>query len=254
MQAKKHLGQNFLTSVPARISIVEAGNVTPKDTVLEIGPGKGFLTEELLKTKAHIIALEKDRDLIPILEKQFSSHKNFSLLEGDALTFEPHGGGYKLIANIPYYITGAIFERYLSHIHQPTTMVVLIQKEVAERIVANNKKESILSLSVKAYGEPKLVKKVSRGSFNPAPNVDSAILAIYNISRKKFENQYHEAMFFRVVKTGFAHKRKMLLSNLKDSFPKNNLPHIFEELGISTKARAEDIPISLWLLLAKELL
>lgn len=251
MQAKKHLGQNFLTSIPARLAIVEAGNVVPQDTVLEIGPGRGFLTQALLDTGAHIIALEKDTDLLPVLREQFSSYKNFSLVEGDVLTEEPPKKPYKLIANIPYYITGAIFEKFLSHAHQPETIVVLIQKEVAERIVARDKKESILSLSVKVYGEPKLVYRVNKGSFNPAPSVDSAVLAIYGISRKNFDNQYHEAMFFKVVKAGFAHKRKLLLSNLKEAFPKKNVPALFEKLSLSPKIRAEDTPLSVWLSLSK---
>lgn len=254
MQAKKHLGQNFLTSVPARIAIVKAGQVASGDTVLEIGPGRGFLTEELLKTEASIIALEKDADLIPVLRERFSSYKNFSLIEGDVLTEEPPKKPYKLIANIPYYITGAIFEKFLSHARQPETLVVLIQKEVAERIVARDKKESILSLSVKAYGEPKLVYRVHKGSFNPAPTVDSAVLAVYNISRKNFDNQYHEAVFFKTIKAGFAHKRKLLLSNLKDGFPKRDLISAFENAGIKEKARAEDVTLSQWLKLSKELL
>lgn len=258
MKPKKHLGQNFLTSIPARIAIVSAGNITPADTILEVGPGKGFLTKGLLETGAHVIALEKDRDLIPILSSEFSSYTNFTLLEGDVLSFNPsdtklESNTYKLIANIPYYITGAIFERFLSVVNQPSTMVVLIQKEVAERIVARDKKESILSLSVKAYGEPKIVYRVNKGSFNPIPTVDSAVLGIYNISRTNFKNQYHEAMFFKVLKTGFAHKRKLLASNLKEAFPKTNLPVLFESLHIPPKARAEDVPLPLWLSLASEL-
>ena len=169
MKPKKSLGQNFLTSIPARIAIIEAGNLAASDTVLEIGPGKGFLTKGLLESGASIIALEKDSELLPVLKETFLNHKNLTLIEGDALTYEPPSKPYKLIANIPYYITGAILERYLSHTHQPSHMVVLVQKEVAERVCARDGKESILSLSVKAYGEPKLVYKVSRGSFNPAP-------------------------------------------------------------------------------------
>ena len=214
MQAKKSLGQNFLTSVPAKIAIVEAGHLAITDTVLEIGPGKGFLTKALCDTGAHVIALEKDQDLLPHLTETFSLYKNFTLIEGDALTYEPPTTPYKIIANIPYYITGAILSRYLSHIHHPTQMVVLVQKEVAERIVTRDKKESILSLSVKAYGTPKIVYRVNKGSFNPVPTVDSAVLSIENISRDNFKNQYHEEIFFKVVKAAFAHKRKYMLSNL----------------------------------------
>jgi 16S rRNA (adenine1518-N6/adenine1519-N6)-dimethyltransferase len=258
MKPKKHLGQNFLTSIPARIAIVEAGHILKTDTVLEIGPGKGFLTKGLLDTEASVVALEKDTDLIPILTSEFSHCKNFSLLQGDVLAFDParHGlqaNNYKLIANIPYYITGAIFEHFLTNTNQPSTMVVLIQKEVAERIVARDKKESILSLSVKAYGEPKLVYRVNKGSFNPIPTVDSAVLGIYNISRTNFKNQYHEALFFKVVKAGFAHKRKLLTSNLKDAFPETNFHERFVALGIPEKTRAEDLSLPLWLSLSLSL-
>lgn len=251
MQAKKSLGQNFLTSIPARIAIVEAGEVVSSDKILEIGPGRGFLTKALLDTGAHVTALEKDSDLIPVLAEQFSEYKNFTLIEGDALVYDPQKSGYKLIANIPYYITGAILERYLSHVNQPSTMVVLVQKEVAERVCARDGKESILSLSVKAYGEPKLVYRVSRGSFNPAPTVDSAVLQIKNISRNNFNNQYHEQVFFKAVKQGFAHKRKYLLSNLVQAFPAVDLRAIFSSLSIPEKVRAEDVDVATWLSLAE---
>lgn len=253
MYAKKSLGQNFLTSIPARIAIVEAGEVTPADHIFEIGPGRGFLTKALLETGAHVTALEKDRDLIPTLSSMFKEYSNFSLIEGDALTYEPEKGNYKLIANIPYYITGAILERYLSHTNQPSMMVVLVQKEVAERICAKGGKESILSLSVKAFGEPKLVYRVSKGSFNPAPTVDSAVLQVKHISRNNFKNQYHEQLFFKAVKMGFAHKRKLLLSNLKEHFPSQNLPLLFEELSFPPSVRAEDLPLSSWLKLSEKL-
>lgn len=253
MYAKKSLGQNFLTSVPARIAIVEAGEVTPEDNVLEIGPGRGFLTKALLETGARVTALEKDRDLIPILSEMFKDSSNFSLVEGDALTYEPEEAPYKLIANIPYYITGAILERYLSHRNQPSVMVVLVQKEVAERVCAREGKESILSLSVKAYGDPKLVYRVSKGSFNPSPTVDSAVLQIRNISRTNFTNQYHEQLFFKLVKAGFAHKRKLLISNLKGHFASQNLHLLFEELSLSPSVRAEDVHLSSWLELSLRL-
>lgn len=273
MPPKKSLGQNFLTSIPARIAIVAAGNLTPDDTVLEIGPGKGFLTQGILDTGATVIALEKDRDLLPILTEKFTpaiDEGRFTLIEGDVLEFDPQEfsvtkisgvnpeinrlpAGYKLIANIPYYITGAILSHFLGGNHQPSQMVVLVQKEVAERVVARDGKESILSLSVKAYGTPKLVYRVNKGSFNPIPTVDSAVLSIADISRHNFANQYHEQLFFKTVKSGFAHKRKYLLSNLRESFPAVDLRTIFEGLTLSDKVRAEDVTLSQWLQLSLRL-
>jgi 16S rRNA (adenine1518-N6/adenine1519-N6)-dimethyltransferase len=261
MKPKKSLGQNFLTSIPARMAIVQAGNVTPTDTVLEVGPGKGFLTRALLDTGAHVVALEKDSDLIPVLSETFNSELEkgrLTLIEGDVLTFNPQAhnlqaGKYKLIANIPYYITGAIISRFLAEVASPSCMVVLIQKEVAERACAKDGKESLLSLSIQAYGEPKVVYRVSRGSFNPIPSVDSAVLQISNISKHRFDNTYHESMFFKVIHAGFAHKRKLLASNLKQVFLHIDIIALFEELGIHPKERAENIDITTWVQLSKRL-
>lgn len=255
MKPKKSLGQNFLTSIPARIAIVEAGSVTATDTILEIGPGKGFLTKALLGTGAHVLALEKDRELLPLLTEAFSSYvasNHLTLIEGDVLSFDPQvhnlqPTGYKLIANIPYYITGAILSHFLTHIYHPSVMVVLIQKEVAERICAKDKKESLLSLSVKAYGIPNLVYRVNRGSFHPIPSVDSAVLQILDISKKNFVNTHHEKTFFDLIHAAFAHKRKFALSNIKNVFPDHNIPTLFQEESISEKIRAEDVTLESWL-------
>jgi 16S rRNA (adenine1518-N6/adenine1519-N6)-dimethyltransferase len=233
------------------MAIVAAGEVVQGEQVLEIGPGRGFLTKELLDTGAFVTALEKDRDLIPLLADMFKDYGNFSLIEGDALAYDPPEPGYKLIANIPYYITGAILERYLSHANQPSVMVVLVQKEVAERICARGGKESILSLSVRAFGEPKLIQKISKGSFNPVPKVDSAILKVANVSRKNFKNGYHEGLYFKAIKTGFSHKRKLLASNLKEAFPEAPLGELFATCAIKAHTRAEDVSPKQWLLLSE---
>lgn len=270
---KKSLGQNFLTSIPARIAIVNAGKLTKEDMVLEVGPGRGFLTKGLLESGATVFALEKDRELLPVLTETFGNEMEsgkLTVTEGDVLEFNPEEYfsssnpafklqakdyklktfPYKLIANIPYYITGAILSRFLSHAHQPTTMVVLVQKEVAERVVARDKKESILSLAVKVYGDPKLVYRVNKGSFNPIPSVDSAVLLIENISRKHFTSKKHEENFFLVLKSGFAHKRKFLISNLKEKVPNISWVEVFNKHGVNEKVRAEDIPLDTWLKLS----
>lgn len=258
---KKSLGQNFLTSIPARMAIVASGELTPSDTVLEVGPGKGFLTKGLLESGAHVVALEKDRDLLPILSETFLSeiqNNQLTLIEGDVLEFDPKennlvASSYKLIANIPYYITGAILSRYLSVVIQPSLMVVLVQKEVAERVCARDGKESLLSLSVKVYGDPKLVYRVSKGSFHPIPTVDSAVLQIKNISRNNFKNQYHEDIFFKLIHAGFAHKRKFALSNIKVVFKESDMPTLFNDINLSEKIRAEDVTLSQWLTLSLRL-
>jgi 16S rRNA (adenine1518-N6/adenine1519-N6)-dimethyltransferase len=257
---KKSLGQNFLTSIPARNAIIAAGEALPTDYILEIGPGKGFLTAGLLATGATVLALEKDRELVPYLTNLFRdqiSDKKLTVVEGDVLTFVPKDhfvGQYKIIANIPYYITGAIISRYLSNTHQPTTMVVLIQKEVAERICAKDGKESLLSLSVKVYGDPKLYYKVSRGSFFPAPKVDSAVLQVKNISRNKFVSHDHERVFFELIHAGFAHKRKLAKSNIAQVFKDKDITTLFSELQLNEKIRAEDITLFTWLSLAEKLI
>jgi 16S rRNA (adenine1518-N6/adenine1519-N6)-dimethyltransferase len=162
---------------------------------------------------------------------------------------------YKIIANIPYNITGAILKKFLTAKEQPERMVLLVQREVAQRIVARDGKESILSISVKAYGEPKMVMKVEKRYFSPAPKVDSAIISIKNISRRTFhpgasatpQEGNFESRFWEIVKAGFAHKRKKLSSNLK-LLPKNITPRDLENLG---NKRAEELSLSEWISLAK---
>lgn len=248
--AKKSLGQNFLNSDGALTAILEAGKVKKGDTILEIGPGKGALTKRLLETGSEVFAVEKDDRLIPILEELFAKEiksGKFTLIHKDILDVDlkEYGlkaGKYKLIANIPYYITGEITRKFLSGDFQPSLIVILVQKEVAERVVVKDGKESILSISVKAYGEPKYIQTVKAGSFFPPPKVDSAILLIDNISKNNFKETGEET-FFKIVKAGFAHKRKTISSNLKAFVSKEKLA----KLGINEKERAERLSLDQWL-------
>jgi 16S rRNA (adenine1518-N6/adenine1519-N6)-dimethyltransferase len=263
---KKSLGQHFLKSASAIRAIVSSGDVVASDTVLEIGPGEGVLTEALLATGAHVVAIEKDRELIPILKERFAEAcalGTLTLIEGDVLTFDPkeHGlnsGEYKLVANIPYYITGAIFEKFLTEQNPPSTIVVLIQKEVATRIVARDKKESILSISVKAFGTPKITEKVPAKAFRPAPKVDSAVLAVRGVTTENFNGWDMPTIdainrFFVIVRAGFAHKRKLLIRNLEAVATKEAIAEMFAALSLSPNARAEDLPPELWFSIAKSL-
>lgn len=245
--AKKSLGQNFLKSKEALRAIVATGDVQPTDTVLEVGPGKGVLTAELLKLAGKVIAVEKDQRLIESLKEKFKNEiesGKLEIVEQDILEYTADTiGKYKIIANIPYYITGAFLQKFLESDFQPSKMVLMLQKEVAKRIVAQDKKESILSISVKAYGMPKYIMTVKAKYFSPAPKVDSAVILIDKISKENFKN-ISESEFFKIVKAGFAHKRKMLVNNLKGlgaELPKD----------IDKKARAEELSLSDWLNLLK---
>lgn len=257
MRAKKQFGQHFLTSQSALRKIIEAGNVTTEDTVLEIGPGRGVLTEALLEKAKKVIAVEKDVDLIPVLQEKFTEALRtgkLEILQEDILKISPDtfSFSYKLIANIPYYITGAIFEQFLSSKKPPTQMVVLVQKEVAERAIAKDGKESILSISVKAYGTPKIIAKVPAGSFSPPPKVDSAILSIENINRSFFTT-VNENFFFEVLKTAFGQKRKTITRTLGDKYGTDMVKEILSKVNLDEKARPETITLQKWQQLATEL-
>lgn len=261
MRAKKSLGQNFLRSQSALRAIVEAGNIKNTDTVLEIGPGKGALTEKLLEVAGHVFAVETDPDMIEILEEKFSEAKNLTLIHQDILSFDPNtlvrgstsDRSYKVVANIPYYITGEILEKFLENGPQPERMVLLMQKEVVDRIMERDEKGSILSKSIRVFGEPKYIQKVPATAFTPTPKVDSAILAIENISKNRLEG-VTPANFFSVLKTGFAHKRKKLIRNLEKISPKQDVERVFALLGIDEHIRPEKLTTKQWISLAKELL
>jgi len=261
--AKKSLGQNFLTSTKALDDILLAAEVRAGDEVLEIGPGRGVLTKELLKKGAKVTAIEKDCVLVGILREMFEleiKEGRLEVIEADVLEFDlvhyvtTIGTPYKLIANIPYYITGQIFRMFLEGntstmgtiVEQPVSMTILVQKEVADRVIARDGKESILSMSVKAYGKPRRVAIVKSGSFSPAPNVDSAILHISNISKHFFtENKIDEKTFFDTMKAGFAHKRKIIAKNLEEKG--FTLPDT-----VNRKARAEDLTLADFAAVAKK--
>ena len=206
------------------------------------------MTEDILKSGAKLIAIEKDRELISFLENKFENvikEGNLRIIEGDILNINieeiiKKNESYKIIANIPYYITGAIIEKFLSIDKKPTKMVLLVQKEVAERIVAKDKKESILSLATKFYSIPKIIYKVSAGSFFPKPKVDSAVLKITLLDTDK-ERKSLEKTYLNIVKKSFAHKRKMMLGNLKKEMLNVEWESIFEKLNIQNKVRAEDL-------------
>lgn len=253
LEAKKSLGQNFLKSRKAINIMIQVPEISDKDIVVEIGPGKGALTGPLLETGATIIAFELDQRMVEFLQEKFQKYiesKKLILVHQDILNVDlrkyTHGKPYKVIANIPYYITNLIIKTFLSNEYQPTTMCLLIQKEVAERIVTRNDKESILSISVKLFGTPKYLTKISRQYFSPSPKVDSAVILISDINRDNVATKKYEQEFFKIVKTAFGQKRKQAIKNLTKIFSRKKWEEIFNHYKIDTKARAEDITFELW--------
>lgn len=259
IEAKKSLGQHFLNSSRVPELMADAGNVSKGDTVLEIGPGTGVLTRELLKRGANVIAIEADIRAIETLETSFKSEimaKTLTIIHGDvrrldlsALGLNPQS--FKIVANIPYYLSGFLFRTFLEHDIQPSDLVFLVQREVAERI-ARDKKESLLSLSVKIFGDPKYIKTIGKGNFTPPPKIDSAIIAISHISKERL-GQMSQEFFFKILHEGFKSKRKQLLGNLSDTYDRNALTHIFSTVGLSPTIRGEDVPLNMWLALCNEI-
>lgn len=259
-QKKKSLGQHFLTSDVVPKWMCDAAAVIEGDTVVEIGPGTGALTRELLARGARVVALEADIRALAVLAETYEEEiasKQLLLHHTDARTLDLSQYGlkdhnFKIVANIPYYISGMLFRSCLESVPQPSTLLFLVQKEVAERI-ARSKKESLLSLSVAVFGEPEYVRTVSRGHFSPPPKVESAIIAVRNIHRENLRDIQPEA-FFTLLHLGFGQKRKQLLGNLAKTYDRAVLTHIFSTLDIPHDVRAEDVPLQKWLTLAREVL
>ncbi|OGD63573.1 ribosomal RNA small subunit methyltransferase A [Candidatus Berkelbacteria bacterium RIFOXYA2_FULL_43_10] len=278
LYTKKSLGQNFLIDKNVLAEIIKAGELKPTDTVVEIGPGLGTLTNELLKHCKKVIAVEKDEKLAEILKLNIT-HTDFihrkdtdngkyesrnpkslpsrqaggtNIINDDILNINPNeltANSYKLIANIPYYITSKILRHFLESENKPELIVMMTQKEVAERICAKPGDMSLLSVSVQYYGEPEIIKTVKAESFFPKPEVESAILRIasrkYKVeSIKGIEEEY----FFKIVRAGFMARRKTLLNNLKTGteLQRDEILDIMKRIGLKENARAQELSINKW--------
>lgn len=236
LPAKKSLGQNFLVNQGIADLIIEAGEISKEDTVIEVGPGKGILTSRLAKKALRVIAIEKDRRLIQELQQEFPSTE---VIEADILEFIPPGdlGHYKIIANLPYYITSHFLKIILTEWPPFKKAVLMVQKEVAERMMAQPPHMNLLALSVQAYAEVKIIKKVAAGSFSPAPKVDSAIITL--TPKPGIKREETEAAL-SVAHTAFQKKRKKLST-------------IFTTLDILREERPENLSLKQWLELAQKL-
>lgn len=255
IQPDKRKSQNFLISEKVYDKIVNLADVGPQDTVLEIGPGLGFLTTRLLERAGHVVTVEVDEQVMPLLTKIAQTYPNLTVVQKNILGFDEGSlpPGYKVVANIPYHLTGKILRKFLSSQHQPTVLVLLVQREVAERVCASAGQHSLLSLAVQTYAQVEVRGQVGSGKFFPQPKVTSAILYIHHIHRPF--GQDDEILYWRVARIGFSGKRKTLVHNLSAGLrlPKERLRDLFVRLAFSETVRAQELAVVDWLRLLREM-
>jgi len=251
VQPKKSLGQNFLVDPNGLNKVLQAAQLNPEDTVLEIGAGLGSLTYLLAQQAKYVVAVELDKRLIPPLTEVLAGFDNITIKQGDMLELSPDAllgaAHYVVVANIPYYITSALIRHLLEADHKPTRMVLTVQQEVAERILARDGKMSLLALSVQVYGKPELKARIPAGCFYPPPEVDSAVLSIELYEEPLFPSESLD-LFFKLAHAGFAQKRKTLRNTLATGM--NESPAWAEKLltaaGIDPQRRAETLSLQEW--------
>jgi 16S rRNA (adenine1518-N6/adenine1519-N6)-dimethyltransferase len=254
LRPSKGLGQNFLVDESVPPKILAAAAIGPDDVVIEIGPGVGVLTLRMAPIVRKLTAIELDRRLYPYLHQALAAYPGARLVEGDALEFKPselEPEPYKLVANIPYYITSAILRHFLESDHRPLKTVLMVQKEVAQRIVAQPPDMSLLAVSVQFYGKPKIWSYVPAGAFFPPPKVDSAVLVIETYSPEELPCPgVDEARFFKVVRAGFSQKRKQiansLAAGLAPELDKSQVQTALAAAGIENSRRAESLTLKEW--------
>lgn len=268
-KAKKSFGQNFLIDGSVVNKIVEAADIQKGETVLEIGPGTGLLTDALVRAGARVIAIELDHDLIAPLKEKFGD--KIELIEGDVLKMDVsriisgminsrdgldrplhvHANAFKLVANIPYNITSQIIERFLSHEPRPTRMILMVQKEVADRILAKPPQMSLLSVVSQIYAECSRVTNVKAGSFRPIPKVDSAVVQFdlsLPLRGRVGEGVAHSEQVIHFAKIGFSSPRKQLQNNLSSGLQKTSeeIKTALASLDLNPQIRAESLTIRDW--------
>lgn len=250
MHAKKSLGQHFLRCRWVVSTLVKAAELGPNDTVLEIGPGTGVLTRALAGKVRQVIAVEKDEVLAELLRAKKPTQTK--IITGDILKILtgnrlPVTDKYKVVANIPYYLTSRLLRLLLEGQNQPELIVLTIQKEVAQRIIARPPKMNLLALSVQAFGTPEIIKTVPAQCFRPEPKVDSAIIKIADISDGFFQkNGIDKKLFFEIARRAFSQKRKMLSTSLRPLF----VQHPVLNIG---KARPQELDPRQWAEITREL-
>jgi 16S rRNA (adenine1518-N6/adenine1519-N6)-dimethyltransferase len=261
---KKSLGQHWLTDQPSLAAMCAAAEVNPSDTVLEIGPGHGSLTEVLLARAAQVVAIEKDETLAknllhyknlhledsPLNSKKDGMVGNLTVVAGDILRFDfsQLPSGYKLVANIPYYLTSNLLRVLSEASNPPSQMALLVQKEVAERVAAAPGAMSLLSVTTQAYWRVSLCRLVPAELFSPPPKVDSQILALTRRPASELLENGEQRAFFQIVKAGFAARRKTLLNNLSAGYhlAKPEVNRWLAAAGVDASYRAQSLSLADW--------
>ena len=251
IQPKKSLGQNFLVEPAGLMKVINAAELSGNEEVLEIGAGLGSLTYLLAQTCARVTAVEIDTHMLEPLQQALAPFGNVRIVHGDILELDPadlvNQEDYVVVANIPYYITSAIIRHLLAAQLKPSRVILTIQKEVAQRIVARDGKMSLLSLSVWVFGKPEIAGTIPAGSFFPAPDVDSAVLRIALHSEPLIPSSQLD-QFFRLAHAGFGQKRKTLRNSLSAglNLPANETEALLLQAGIEPSRRAETLSIAEW--------
>jgi len=263
LRARKGLGQHFLIDESVLKVITQAAALAPSDIVIEVGPGLGVLTRELASKVGWLFTVELDSNLAAILQKNLASFRNVTVIKGDILEINPaallqkvpvgfpgltgSALSYKVVANLPYYITSPVLRHFLEAAIKPQLMVVMVQKEVAGAITARPGQMSLLSVSVQLYGQPEIVSYVPAGCFYPAPEVDSAILRI-TVYPKPAVEVTDEDSFFSLVRAGFSAARKQLVNSLAQGLklPKAEVLSLLEKAGIAPQRRAGTLTLEEW--------
>jgi 16S rRNA (adenine1518-N6/adenine1519-N6)-dimethyltransferase len=259
LRARKGLGQHFLVDGEILDTIVAVADLTPEDNVIEVGPGLGILTRELAAKAGWVIAIELDDRLAGALTKSLAGFDNVVIINRDVLGTDPAQllreraasvpsgmNSYKVVANLPYYITSPVLRHFLEAPARPEVMVLMVQKEVAEAIAAGPGKRSLLSISIQFYGRPDIIAYVPAASFYPQPEVDSAVLKIDVYPRPIIDVE--EQGFFRLVRAGFTASRKQVVNSLAQGLglPKEKINLLLEKAGIDPQRRAETFTLEEW--------
>jgi 16S rRNA (adenine1518-N6/adenine1519-N6)-dimethyltransferase len=262
LQPKKGLGQNFLVSEGALRRIVAAADLEPGDVVLEVGPGLGTLTRLLAQQAKRVMAVELDQRLVEILSQTLADFPNVKVVQGDILEMEPGGSGglsglapnYKVVANLPYYITSAVLRYLLTAKVKPQLIVVTVQREVAQRMIASPGQMSLLSVSVQFYGRPRIVARIPAGAFYPVPKVNSAVVRI-DLDESPTVAVADVDRFFEVVRAGFGQKRKQLRNALAQglSLPASTVVEALRCAEVDEKRRAQTLSLEEWARVTQEM-